>query len=67
MAFCLDVVAEVMKEHKKWKGKNEDFFGMEDLVMREGHPRMADWPILADKFQPSWQGKKASPTNQAHS
>lgn len=50
LAFCLDVIAEVMKERKKWKGIDENFFGMEDVIMEKGGlPRMADWAILAEQ------------------
>jgi hypothetical protein len=50
LAFCFDVIAEVMKERKKWKGIDEDFFGMEDVIIQKGGlPRMADWAILAEQ------------------
>jgi hypothetical protein len=51
LAFCLDVLAEVMKERQKWRGVDEDFFGMEDLIMQKGGlPRMADWAILTEQI-----------------
>jgi hypothetical protein len=50
LAFCFDVIADVMNEHQKWKGIDDDFFGMEELIMQKGGlPRMADWAILAEQ------------------
>jgi hypothetical protein len=51
LAFCLDVISEVMKERKKWEGIDDDFFGMEELITQHGGlPRMADWAILAEQI-----------------
>lgn len=39
-----------MAERQKWKGVDEDYFGMESLIMENaGLPRMADWAILAEQ------------------
>jgi hypothetical protein len=50
LAFCLDVISEVMKERQKWQGIDDDYFGMKDLIDEKGGlPRMADWAILAEQ------------------
>jgi hypothetical protein len=50
LAFCLDVIVDVMKERQRWKGVDEDYFGMKNLIMEKGGlPRMADWAILAEQ------------------
>lgn len=50
LAFCLDVISEVMAERKKWKGIDEYYFGLKDVISANGGlPRMADWAILAEQ------------------
>jgi hypothetical protein len=40
-----------MAERKKWKGIDEDYFGMKELIKNNGGlPRMADWSILAEQI-----------------
>ena len=62
LAFCLDVIAELMAERQKWKGKDEDYFGMESLIMEKGGlPRMADWAILAEQVSAIIARKEGKP------
>jgi hypothetical protein len=62
LAFCLDVVAEVMKERQKWRGVDDDFFGLEDLIKQKGGlPRMADWAILAEQVSSVVARKEGKP------
>jgi Bifunctional DNA primase/polymerase, N-terminal len=50
LAFCLDVISEVMAERKKWKRVDEYYFGLRDLIAKNGGlPRMADWAILGEQ------------------
>ena len=62
LAFCFDIIAEVMKERQKWKGIDEDFFGMEDIIMQKGGlPRMADWAIMAEQISAIIARKEGKP------
>jgi hypothetical protein len=50
LAFCLDVISEVLAERKKWKGIDEYYFGLKDIIDKNGGlPRMADWAILGEQ------------------
>lgn len=50
LAFCLDVISEVLAERKKWKGIDEYYFGLKDVIAANGGlPRMADWGILGEQ------------------
>lgn len=62
LAFCLDVISEVMKERQKWQGIDDDYFGMEDLIVQKGGlPRMADWAILAEQVSAIIARKECKP------
>lgn len=62
LAFCLDVISEVMAERKKWKGIDEDYFGMKDLIKKNGGlPRMADWSILGEQVAAVIARKEGKP------
>jgi hypothetical protein len=51
LAFYLDIIVEVLKERQQWRGIDEDFFGLKQLIMDNGGlPRMADWVILAEQI-----------------
>jgi hypothetical protein len=50
LGFLLDVVSEIMAERQKWKGKDEDYFGLKYVIDANGGlPRMADWSILGEQ------------------
>ena len=50
LGFLLDVVSEIMAEREKWKGVDEDYFGLKDIIDANGGlPRMADWAILGEQ------------------
>ena len=69
LAFCLDVISEVMAERKKWKGVDEYYFGLKDVIDKNGGlPRMADWAILGEQVGCRLLRKrKVSHTCLAHS
>ena len=47
IAFCLDVIVDVLKEREKWRGIDDDFFG---ISIPNDLPRMADWAILGEQI-----------------
>jgi hypothetical protein len=63
LSFCFDVICEVMKERQKWRGNDEDFFGLKEVIMDEngGLPRMADWAILAEQICAKIAEKEGKP------
>jgi hypothetical protein len=65
LAFLLDVVSEVMAEREKWKGVDEDFFGLKDVIDANGGlPRMADWSILGEQVAAIIARKEGRPYEQ---
>jgi hypothetical protein len=51
LSFCLDVIAEVLAERRKWKDKDPDYFGMQPLIKAHGGlPRMADYVLLGEQI-----------------
>jgi hypothetical protein len=51
LAFYLDIIVKVLKERQQWRGIDEDFFGLKQLIMDNGGlPRLADWVILAEQI-----------------
>ncbi len=65
LAFCLDVVSEIMAERKKWKGVDEDYFGLKDVIDKNGGlPRMADWAILGEQASAIIARKEGRPYEQ---
>jgi hypothetical protein len=62
LAFCLDVISEVMAEREKWKTTDPDYFGLKDVIMANGGlPRMADWIILGEQIAAVLARKEAWP------
>lgn len=50
LAFGFDIISDVLRERQKWKGIDDDYFGMKDLIQKYGGlPRMADYAILAEQ------------------
>jgi hypothetical protein len=62
LAFLLDVVSEIMAERQKWKGIDEDYFGLKVVIDANGGlPRMADWAILGEQAAAIIARKKGKP------
>ena len=62
LAFCFDVISEVMKERQKLKDVDNDYFGLEDVIKQKGGlPRMADWAILAEQVSAILSKKEGKP------
>jgi hypothetical protein len=62
LAFYLDIIVEVLKERQQWRGIDEDFFGLKQLIMDNGGlPRMADWAILAEQIAAKVAQKQGEP------
>jgi hypothetical protein len=65
LAFLLDVVSEIMAEREKWKGIDEDYFGLKDIIDANGGlPRMADWAILGEQAAAIIARKEGRPYEQ---
>jgi hypothetical protein len=51
LGFYLDIIVEVLKERKKHRDTDPDFYGLKDLVVQTGGlPRMADAAILSEQI-----------------
>jgi hypothetical protein len=62
LAFYLDIIVEVLKERQQWRGIDEDFFGLKQLIMDNGGlPRLADWAILAEQIAAKVAQKQGEP------
>jgi hypothetical protein len=63
LSFCFDVIVEVMKERQKWRGIDEDLFGLGQLIAEKvgGPPRMADYAVLGEQIAAKIAEKEGKP------